>query len=420
MKTYSNDVHIFYSVDNIIKEFPKTFVGCRTKKDFVKRHGFEHMIDFGYFRKDSNGKWIMSNGSSRKFDKIFILVKSFDKKFKGSHLLDNSDIIEAPDILELEKNEMFRDDDGNIVEIEVRGVRKSNACYFKVKDVAKGFEIFNLQDTIIDSRTCYTEHDHYVYFYDSGGSRNKQLYLTYTGLMRVLFASTTKIADSFLKWATDTLFTAHLGTKTDKVKLASKITGASVDEVNSVVSKSASPIACVYLFSLGTVKDLSESLNIPESFSDTMIVAKYGKTKNIVQRTKDHKSDYGKLKGSCIKLKCFGIIDPEYISEAEARLSNLFRIAKNKLKHDKYIELIIIDEKDVDDIRKEYSDITNHYCIKNANISSMIKDEQHLNEILQERLDYQKKLHDQEIELIKERHKNEILELKLKYSHYEN
>ena len=56
---------------------------------------------------------------------------------------------EAPHILELENEEKFKDKDGNIIEIEVRGKREYNKCYFKVKDISIGFEMPNLYISII-------------------------------------------------------------------------------------------------------------------------------------------------------------------------------------------------------------------------------------------------------------------------------
>jgi hypothetical protein len=55
----------------------------------------------------------------------------------------------------------------------------------------------------------------------------KELYLTYYGVLRVLFASNSNKTNTFIKWATTTLFTVLLGTDTDKNKLISHIKGIS-------------------------------------------------------------------------------------------------------------------------------------------------------------------------------------------------
>ena len=51
---------------------------------------------------------------------------------------------EAPEILELTNEEKFKDTNGNIIEIEVRGERKYNNCYFKVRDVMDKIDMPNL------------------------------------------------------------------------------------------------------------------------------------------------------------------------------------------------------------------------------------------------------------------------------------
>jgi hypothetical protein len=57
----------------------------------------------------------------------------------------------APEILELNDEEKFKDKDGNILEIEVRGERNCKKCYFKVKDVSDGFKMPNLQELDLDN-----------------------------------------------------------------------------------------------------------------------------------------------------------------------------------------------------------------------------------------------------------------------------
>jgi hypothetical protein len=104
------------------------------------------------------------------------------------------DIIEAPPILELENEEKFKDKDGNVIEIEVRGERKHNKCYFKVKDVSNGFEMPSLITTLLhkinnEYKICL----HYKTFtVTKTGAQQLQkskpyLFLTYNGMLKVLF-----------------------------------------------------------------------------------------------------------------------------------------------------------------------------------------------------------------------------------------
>jgi len=49
----------------------------------------------------------------------------------------------------LKKSEKLKDNVGKIVEIEVRGTRDHDNCYFKVYDVARGFGMKKLHNIII-------------------------------------------------------------------------------------------------------------------------------------------------------------------------------------------------------------------------------------------------------------------------------
>ena len=88
----------------------------------------------------------------------------FDKHFPDN---GNSIIIEnAPPIIELEEHEKFILNDGSTADIEVRGERDYDKCYFKVKDLQNAYELKNLYTTIMDNRyNGYQEGKHYVYIF---------------------------------------------------------------------------------------------------------------------------------------------------------------------------------------------------------------------------------------------------------------
>ena len=58
----------------------------------------------------------------------------------------------------------MKDDDGNVLEIETRGVRDRKGIYFKVKDVSEALNIKHLQTLIIDKNSSYTNNTDYKYF----------------------------------------------------------------------------------------------------------------------------------------------------------------------------------------------------------------------------------------------------------------
>jgi hypothetical protein len=103
------------------------------------------------------------------------------------------------------------------------------------------------------------------------------MYITYYCLLRVLFASHSKIAHKFVKWASETLFIHQLGTTKQKYNLIARVKGVSYETIQELFSVNASSMPCIYLTYLGKVKDLREIMNIDS-------VYKFGLTKDMEDR----------------------------------------------------------------------------------------------------------------------------------------
>jgi hypothetical protein len=137
----------------------------------------------------------------------------------------------APDILEIDEHEKFKDSNGRTIDITIRGERNHKNCYFRLKDISRGFEMPRLQDVILDPNKTYELNVHYknfviIYPTISGIEQNvKEVYLTYKGLLKVLFASRSGNAESFQDWVTETLFTVQLGTEKSKYELVKSMFG---------------------------------------------------------------------------------------------------------------------------------------------------------------------------------------------------
>ena len=74
------------------------------------------------------------------------------------------DYMEAPDILELDDSEKFKDNDGHIVNIETRGNKTLIDAYFLADDVDRILEMPKLLTTIINKNGDYKYDYHYKYF----------------------------------------------------------------------------------------------------------------------------------------------------------------------------------------------------------------------------------------------------------------
>lgn len=83
----------------------------------------------------------------------------------------------APDLLYLEDSEKFTDNDGNVVDIETRGVRTQTGIYFLAKDVSTAFEMPSLSNNVYEkTNTDYIKNEHYKIFLCSTHNTKKQLF----------------------------------------------------------------------------------------------------------------------------------------------------------------------------------------------------------------------------------------------------
>lgn len=362
----------FYESSELMKINPKFFKGCRTGREFIKKNSLE-IGDFVYAAWYDND-WIFKdpeNNNSRKTDRVFFSDFWVDECFPK----EVGEIIEiAPDIIELKDKEKLQDTYGNIIEVEVRGKREENKCYFKVHDVAKGFKMENLCASVTDDRNLYIKDLHYKYFNCINefktkiiGKNNrvhkKQLFLTHEGLIRVLFVSKNDEVKKFVKWASEILYTARMGTKQQKHKLISKLTGVDVESVRDVFSKTASKLSVIYLINLGLVKDLRKIFNIPIKFNDDDQVSKGGRTIGFDRRLYDHLDNYGKLPGVKMNIMWYSLIDPIHTKKAESDLLTTLGEKGYRLENLEYKELIIYKpgSKDLKIIKDVYNTVANKY-----------------------------------------------------------
>ena len=94
--------------------------------------------------------------------------------------------------------------------------------------------------------------------------------------------------DNFIKWATETLFTVHLGEKKEKEELSATLLKVDVKNIKSVFSTNAEKTPCVYLFMIGNANKLLKETK----YND--IICKFGYTNDLVRRTNQHYKTYKK------------------------------------------------------------------------------------------------------------------------------
>jgi hypothetical protein len=386
-------------VDDVIKNAPIYCKGVRSSRDFIKRKEIESK--YYIFARCIDNVWTVNEGKSPKYDRVLIrnvcLLKldAYVKEINNENVISEDGIMGAPEIVDLEDEEKFTDENGNMLEIETRGSRECDNIYFKVKDVGKEFDMKKLQDTIINSAGSYKTIKHYKYFMCNIPIKNgiktgkkqqvtKELFLTYEGMLRVLFVSNNDKTNKFVKWATEKLFTIQMGTQVQKTELVSKILGTNVNNVIEVFNTHANSIPVTYFFTLGTVKDLRKSMSINDTYNDDQIVSIYGYTKDIVRRTKEHNKYYKQFKGVDLKLKYQSYVDPQYLSNAEKEISDYVDDLDCRFEFKSEKEIIIINSKQMKRFESQYESISKKYMGHIADLVNQLREEQYKNKLLVE------------------------------------
>jgi hypothetical protein len=240
----------------------------------------------------------------------------------------------------------------------------------------------------------------------------KKLFLTYEGLLRVIFSSRNDTVKGFVGWATKTLFTAHLGTADQKGKLSAELLGVSMTVVKEVFNKTSSTLPVLYLMPIGKVKDLRVTLNIGDEYDDNMLVCKGGETKDLERRMDEHKTTYGKMAGSKLCLKWYNYVDPQYTKKAESELFRVLEKMGHCYAHPKYKEIIIFSKADEKDVLEQYTNISRKYIGHIKEITDKLQDCEHQNELLKKDNELLKK--DHELQLMKK--DMEIMRLQMQLS----
>lgn len=406
---------------DVMEKAPIYSKGSRNTRTLIKKKEIpENMIM--YAKQNEEGKWIKTTGESIKFDKVLlkkdylINIPELQEKNEDIVIVDENGIPEAPPIINLTNDEKFKDTEGNVVEIETRGVRIHNGIYFRVKDVEIGFDLKKLYSTMIHKESSYVKEIDYCFFncniaVNPGKNKiKKEVFLTYCGMLKVLFVSRSGKASGFIKWATETLFTVQMGTKDQKQVLGSKLLGILTEDVKTVFDTSLSTIPCIYFIILGTVKELRQIMNIGVKYSDDMIVAKFGRANDMPERIGQHENDYGKIQGVVLRLKYFGYVDPQHAVKAEAEIRDFFMEMESKLEYDGRKELVVIKPSMLKQVKNVYKNVSSSYAGHVKDLLLEIKELEAKNQLIERDMDLER----QKNILQEEKHKNILQEEKHK------
>ena len=223
---------IYYNAKDIVKLDTLYFKGLtRRVRDIIKKFNLIKEQDYVYYNKSGviiptddykpatkdqlllNKKWLVKN--------VPMLMTNETKKQKLEQEGKLYKYDKAPGILELTDEQKFKDENGNVFEVEVRGERNENNCWFLADDIGKLFNIVDIKSTIEKSKNNHI--DQYKYFIvkkkESFHKNNIKLFLNYDGVLHLVYSSYSNTARKFRKWVNNIVFTVQLGTKEQKQQL---------------------------------------------------------------------------------------------------------------------------------------------------------------------------------------------------------
>jgi len=426
LKKYTFNNTEYYLSDDIYNLEPQSFIGCsKTTRLIIKNKKLkkDDYIFMKYLK--STNEWKDSEESYRKA-KLFITVKWTNKNlicFKNSEDKTTEDLqiegLKAPPLLILDDNEKFVDKDGNKLEIEIRGTKDINNIYFRVKDVSDGFKLKNIRQVLLNKESGFNLVLHYKIFKihqviknDTNTNKKNQnyLYLTFKGLTKLLYVSHSKNAEHFQDWVNKIIYTVQFGSKEDKINLYSSSLGIHSNILKDFLNTETNTLPCLYLFTLGKVKDLRESMNINNSFDDEEYVCKFGITNDLKRRTIEHEKKYLLIQNANLYLKYHSYIDPLYLYEAENELKLLVKNLNLNLIYNNSEEIIVLTKDKLKLIESQYKHLSKSYMGKVEELNSFIKDlKGQIKELELEKENIELK---HQIELTQLKHQNELLENK--------
>ena len=384
------DSQVYYSADDI-KSKARAFAGsARNAREMVRQRRVPSDA-YIYLRKQPGITTYKKTDGSASQDRIYFAeaftktitelnptatreqVASSAPRVAKATSEETVDQETAPDIIELDDDEKFHDDEGNVLEIETRGERTYDGIYFRVKDVSSGFGIESLKTTLLKQDSGYKRKVDYKVFActevsnvyrktTSTASARKFLFLTYTGLNRVLTVTRNSKTVKFQKWALETLFVAQMGSAIERSIVAQRI------------QHSSFTFSGLYLIKIASVSTVRHKMLFNDSVQDDDGVYKFGRAEQINARYQQHTKDpvYVDL-GQTLEIICASFVPEQFLVEAEQSLRSKVYPSHGHAYSGKK-ELIVLNAKQLRDVVRVYESIKTNYSTMVSTTSQYIVD----------------------------------------------
>jgi hypothetical protein len=317
---------------------PGFFVGCSASDvQVIKKRNIPESGYFMVHLEKVSGKYKPTvEGNSRRT--YLIKLDHLEKE----HLLLTGTSDKVPPILHLEDKEKFKDANGQIMEVEVRGKRKRDSIFYKVNDIGTVLEHNDLKKTLSHANSAFELGLHYVHFMIDG---NETPFLTHRGLIKAIHAVRSGTSEVYQEWISKIMFTVDYGDEEAKMKLTSLLLGISIEVLAQFCSGIyVGGMPGIYLFLVGYAYALRGELNIPDDIPADWIICKFGRTIELIRRAKEHKRSFKRSIDVCldkytgfedvndiikdfpdIRLLKYAHIDPRNITEAEKMIKQRLR-----------------------------------------------------------------------------------------------
>jgi len=380
------DSQAYYSADDI-KSKARAFAGsARNAREMVRQRKIPSN-GYIYVRKQPGATTYKKTDGSASQDRVYF-TKDFAKTIAELNPTATREQVasstptvskatieqeKAPDIIDLDDDEKFHDDEGNVLEIETRGERTYDGIYFRVKDVSSGFGIENLRTTLMHIDKGYMRNVDYKVFAcsevpnghrttTSTASAKKFLFLTYTGLNRVLTVTRNSKTVKFQKWALETLFVAQMGSAIERSIVAQRI------------QHSSFTFSGLYLIKIASVSTVRHKMLFNDSVQDDDGVYKFGRAEQINARYQQHTKDpvYVDL-GQTLEIICASFVPEQFLVEAEQSLRSKVYPSHGHAYSGKK-ELIVLNAKQLKQVVKLYESIKTNYSTMVSTTSQYIVD----------------------------------------------
>lgn len=267
---------------------------------------------------------------------------------------------------------------GALINMDIRGSRDVNGCFYLFDDVAKFLGIKDPADVLRrqkNNRNFMFGYE-YVKFrvrIKVKGRRITQVktYLTFEGMLKCSALRKTDRCFAMFRWAARKLFVVAMGTPDARIKMAAEITGVGLTQAFKLLSSSPTIFEGLYSFIISrNIKAIAKHYKFSHLIKDGSVLAtdvliKVGRAAKHGDSVRDQNKNYGIARrfGEHIsKIECvegveteiisFGVIQDRNYKDAEGEAMDLVRKMARKVKIPDRREFFFLPEEKLEDFKR--------------------------------------------------------------------